>query len=114
VQEVESPQDLVNYEQGFVNKHIVHDENQVSPEIEGTIAEEENAKSELKEPETGPKEIIAGIIDKLDKGKGIQYSMVVEAAQKDGIDPETVESGIKELMDEGRCYEPKIGLLRKV
>ncbi|MDD5616217.1 MAG: DNA-binding protein [Candidatus Methanoperedens sp.] len=84
------------------------------PEIEETIAEEDNAKPELKEPETGPKEIIAGIIDKLDTGKGISYSIVVETAKKAGIDPEIVESGIKELMDEGRCYEPKIGILRKV
>ncbi len=83
-------------------------------EIEETIAEKETAKAELQGPETEPKEIIAGIIDKLDTGKGIQYSMVVEAARKNGIDPETVESGIKELMDEGRCYEPKIGVLRKV
>ncbi|TAN47310.1 MAG: DNA-binding protein [Candidatus Methanoperedens sp.] len=81
---------------------------------EETITVEENAKPELKEPETGPKEIIAGIIDKLDTGKGISYSIVVETAHKAGIDPETVESGIKELMDEGRCYEPKIGVLRKV
>lgn len=111
----EAQQGLVNYEQGFMNQHIVKPEDdQVSPEIEEAVSEEENAKSELKEPETGPKEIIAGIIDKLDTGKGIQYSIVVEAAQKDGIDPETVESGIKELMDEGRCYEPKIGVLRKV
>lgn len=81
---------------------------------EEAIAVEENAKPELKEPETVPREIIAGIIDKLDTGKGISYSIVVETAQKAGIDPEIVESGIKELMDEGRCYEPKIGVLRKV
>jgi len=82
--------------------------------IEETIAEEDTAKAELKEPETEPKEIIAGIIDKLDTGKGISYSTVSDAAQKAGIDPDAVESGIKELMDEGRCYEPKIGVLRKV
>jgi len=81
---------------------------------EEAIAVEENAKPELKEPETVPREIIAGIIDKLDTGKGISYSIVVETAQKAGIDPQIVESGIKELMDEGRCYEPKIGVLRKV
>jgi RPA family protein len=81
---------------------------------EEAIAVEENAKPGLKEPETVPREIIAGIIDKLDTGKGISYSIVVETAQKAGIDPEIVESGIKELMDEGRCYEPKIGVLRKV
>jgi RPA family protein len=84
------------------------------PEIDGAVAVLEIVKPELKVQETGPKEIIAGIIDKLDTGKGISYSIVVEAAQKLGIDPETVESVIKELMDEGRCYEPKIGVLRKV
>lgn len=61
-----------------------------------------------------PKEAIAAIIDKLDTGKGISYSSVVETAMNSGIKPESVEAGIKELMDEGRCYEPKIGVLRKV
>ncbi len=64
--------------------------------------------------EKEPKELIADIIDKLDTGKGVSYSMVVEAAQKTGINSDSIESGIKELMDEGRCYEPKIGVLRKV
>lgn len=90
------------------------DEIKAPPEIEETIAEEEETKAELKEPETEPKEIIAGIIDKLDTGKGISYSTVADAAQKAGIDPDAIESGIKDLMDEGRCYEPKIGVLRKV
>ena len=84
------------------------------PEKEEAVVEGVNEMHELKEEETGPKEMIAGIIDKLDTGKGISYSLVVETAQKAGIDSQTVESGIKELMDEGRCYEPKIGVLRKV
>lgn len=92
--------------------HDIEKKKEPQPEIKGNIAEEESEKPELKEPE--PKEIIAGIIDKLDTGKGIHYSAVVEVAQKSGINPETVESGIKKLMDEGRCYEPKIGVLRKV
>ncbi|MDD5473873.1 MAG: DNA-binding protein [Candidatus Methanoperedens sp.] len=77
---------------------------------------------EIKEPETEvekeeipePKEIIAALIDKMDTGRGISYSSVVEAAQNAAINPESVESGIKELMAEGRCYEPRIGVLRKV
>ncbi|MCZ7398923.1 MAG: hypothetical protein O8C62_04460 [Candidatus Methanoperedens sp.] len=90
------------------------------PEQERKIEEIEEAKSppepvitEIeKTPE--PKEAIAAIIDKLDTGKGISYSSVVETAMNAGIKPESVETGIKELMDEGRCYEPKIGVLRKV
>jgi RPA family protein len=61
-----------------------------------------------------PKEVLAGIIDKLDTGKGIPYAVVVETAISAGIDADSVEVSIKDLMDEGRCYEPKIGVLRKV
>jgi hypothetical protein len=61
-----------------------------------------------------PKEVLAGIIDKLDTGKGIPYAVVVETATSAGIDADSVEASIKDLMDEGRCYEPKIGVLRKV
>ena len=66
-----------------------------------------------KEP-TEPKEILAAIIDELDTGKGTSFSKVIETAQKAGIDVKNVELCLKELMDEGRCYEPKIGVLRKV
>jgi RPA family protein len=72
-------------------------------------------KSEVKEPQQmEPKEMLAAIIDELDTGKGISYSMVVETAQSAGIDSDSVESSIRELMAEGRCYELKIGVLRKV
>lgn len=83
-------------------KGIGYMENKTTPEPE---------KIE-KTPE--PKEDIAAIIDKLDTGKGANYSQVVEKAMEAGIGAEIVESGIKELMEEGRCYEPKIGVLRKV
>ena len=61
-----------------------------------------------------PKEALAAIIDRLDTGKGTSYSGVVDAAVSAGMDFESVETCIKELMAEGRCYEPKIGVLRKV
>jgi len=65
-------------------------------------------------PELEPKEILAAIIDELDTGKGTSFSKVLETAQKAGIDLQSVELSLKELMDEGRCYEPKLGVLRKV
>lgn len=70
-------------------------------------AEEQPVKKE-------PKEMLAAIIDRLDTGKGTTYSQVAETAQSEGLDAESTEAGIKELMAEGRCYEPKIGVLRKV
>jgi RPA family protein len=76
------------------------------------IPEESNTREEP--PQLEPKEILAAIIDELDTGKGTSFSRVIETAQKAGIDAQTVELSLKELMDEGRCYEPKIGVLRKV
>ncbi|MCZ7403217.1 MAG: hypothetical protein O8C61_13425 [Candidatus Methanoperedens sp.] len=71
-------------------------------------------ETKVEPPKPEPKEIIADIIDRLDIGKGTSFSGVIEAAQKAGIGSEIAESAIKDLMDEGRCYEPKIGTLRKV
>ncbi len=75
---------------------------------------ESGVETETEETKKETKEIVAAIIDKLDTGKGISYSGVVETAQSEGISAESVELSIKELMAEGRCYEPKIGVLRKV
>jgi len=90
--------------------------NEVEEIDEVTDASEPQIPVETNEepPKPEPKEIIAGIIDRLDIGKGTSFSGVIEAAQKAGMEAEIAESAIKDLMDEGRCYEPKIGTLRKV
>ncbi len=93
--------------------HEIHE-----PQRDEQKIEEKPAQVILKpvpeEKETEPKEVIAVIIDRLDTGKGTSYAAILEDALSSGIDGESVESGIKELMAEGRCYEPKIGVLRKV
>ncbi len=108
VQVSENPQGSGNepLEQELRMEEIKEEKEEARSPVEPGITETE------KTPE--PKEAIAAIIDKLDTGKGISYSSVVETAMNAGIKPESVEAGIKELMDEGRCYEPKIGVLRKV
>ncbi len=77
------------------------------------VEEKETVEKEIEEI-TDPKEIVAGILDELDTGKGAPYSQVLETALSHGIDADVVEDCIKQLMSEGRCYEPKIGILRKV
>lgn len=74
----------------------------------------ETESPEVEETAKEPKEALMAIIDKLDTGRGTSYDGVIEAASVEGISNEQVESCIKELMAEGRCYEPKIGVLRKV
>ena len=107
---VKNPQGFGNDERRFQEQPAEKPE-QKAEEIKGT--ETESAES-VSETEKEPKEVLAAIIDKLDTGRGTTYSMVVETAQSAGIGAELVELSIKELMAEGRCYEPKIGVLRKV
>ena len=101
----------ITKEQDVPGKNIdefkTHEQNLEEMDIEDIPADAQ------KEP-TEPKEILAAIIDELDTGKGTSFSKVIETAQKAGIDAKSVELSLKELMDEGRCYEPKIGVLRKV
>jgi len=117
IEEKEEPQvnadENRRQEQPF-EKHVQNIEEIKRPEVE---LEKESTPEPVKtsaDKTPEPKEVIASIMDRLDTGKGISYSMIVEAAQSAGINSESIESGIKELMDEGRCYEPKIGVLRKV
>ncbi len=69
---------------------------------------------ESKEEAIEPKEYVANVMEMLDVGNGVQYSDLIEAVRQAKITPEKLESTIKELMSEGRCYEPTIGVLRIV
>ncbi len=83
------------------------------PEKPEVAAETESSEVE-EPPQIEPKEALMAVIDKLDTGRGTSYDAVIDAASVEGISNEQVELAIKELMAEGRCYEPKIGVLRKV
>ncbi|MDI6888329.1 MAG: hypothetical protein QMC78_01360 [Methanocellales archaeon] len=61
-----------------------------------------------------PKEVMFSLLEKMDQGDGIGYLDLINAARKHNLSSDTAESAIRELMDEGRCYEPKIGILKKV
>jgi RPA family protein len=100
----------------MADEQILEEMDRTVEEINEIIKETQiPAEPETKEPhKLEPKEVLAAIIDELDTGKGTSFSKVIETAHAAGMDAETVESSIKELMDEGRCYEPKIGVLRKV
>ena len=79
------------------------------------VEKEDNVAAEPEQEEiVDSKEYVANIMEMLDTGKGAQYSDIVDAVRKVNITTEQLESIIKELMSEGRCYEPKIGVLRTV
>lgn len=56
--------------------------------------------------------IIADIIARMDKGEGVSYEALLDETVKHGYSEAEVERAINALMDSGRCYEPKIGVLK--
>jgi RPA family protein len=56
--------------------------------------------------------IIEDLIKRLDRGDGVYYEALLEASQKLGYDEVAVEKALNALMDGGKCYEPRIGILK--
>jgi RPA family protein len=58
--------------------------------------------------------IIEDLIQRLDRGDGVSYEALLDASQKLGYDEAAVEKTLNALMDGGRCYEPRIGILKLI
>jgi len=54
---------------------------------------------------------ILGLIRSLDKGDG---ALQIEVVRNSGLDIETAEKNIKELLEEGEIYQPKINRLKTI
>lgn len=58
-------------------------------------------------------EVIRGLVDRLDDGKGAPWEDIVAAAAKEKVTEEQVEEALNNLMDRGLIYEPVLGRLKK-
>lgn len=81
--------------------------------LESVIEGEPQVEEEFKEP-LELKEVIFSILSELDKGDGASYEEVINTGEQRGLTEQMIEEALKELMNEGRCYEPRIGILKKV
>lgn len=83
--------------------------------VEPSIIEEPKVGCETSDPEPEePDELVYELMGKLDKGKGVAMLELMKASRQSGLTDPQVDDAVKSLMSEGRCYEPKIGMLRKV
>jgi RPA family protein len=69
-------------------------------------------QTEIEEPkDTKNKESILSLIEKLDEGSGCDYMELIKAA---GLPEDAVESTVNELLEEGLCFEPRPGKIKKL
>ena len=70
------------------------------PAEEGAPAEKESSKEKLLK-----------IIAENDPGEGCEYQTLID---KSGMDEDSIDAAIQELLDEGSCFEPKPGKIKKL
>ena len=79
-----------------------------------------NALSTIVEPvateggEIGLDEVVIETVDRLDTGEGAKRDDILDVLRNSGYEPEAAEAAINALLSEGRCYEPKIGMLKTI
>lgn len=66
--------------------------------------------------ENGPdiEEFLVEIMKEMDEGKGVDYGALIDLAQERGISEKTVEEAVGSMLSNGKCYEPRIGIIRIV
>lgn len=62
------------------------------------------------QPKDQSRETVMKIINDMDKGGGVRYADIFE---KSDLPEKTVESVVGNLLEEGICYEPRPGILKK-
>jgi len=77
-------------------------------EIDGMI---ETLGEKEKKKEHDHKPMLMELIEKLDKGKGIEIKRLLEESK---IDENSFKEAVGELLSDGIWYEPKPGVVKKV
>ena len=95
-------------------KRLMQERHHIEPErVEAIIASEELGEEEAeksKDTEESKKKILE-IIEKLDSGEGADYTDIIEES---GLDEQTIDPIINELLSDGVCFEPKPGRIKKL
>ncbi|MCD6368072.1 MAG: hypothetical protein J7L45_03240 [Candidatus Aenigmarchaeota archaeon] len=83
----------------------------ISEEVVESIVESEEVDEEEIEDRKSMKDKVLEIIDMLDDGTGAEYSQVISES---GLDENEVEEIINELLNDGICYEPRPGKIKRL
>ena len=88
-------------------KRLMKEMHNIEPsEVEAILSASPEQTDSKKE-----KEKILSLIAEFDSGEGCEYTMLIENS---GSEEDVVESAVSELLEEGSCFEPKPGKIKKI
>ena len=83
-------------------------------EVESIMESQETFAEDISKAEadkTAIKQRVLELIAKYDAGEGCDYGQLIETA---GLEENVLDSMIQELLDEGTCFEPRPGKIKKL
>jgi len=91
-----------------LKKYLIKKHEFDEKDIEGVL---ESFRGKERKKERDYKPMLLELIDKLDKGKGIEIIKLLEESK---IKENVFQEAVNELVTDGICYEPKPGVVKKV
>jgi RPA family protein len=88
---------------------LLKERENISEEELESILQTEHA--EVPEIKADNKEFVLNLIEKLDTGQGCDYSELLETSK---LPEEVIDSVVNELLEEGSCFEPRPGKIKKL
>ena len=73
------------------------------------ISEDETASMAVQKDDN--KEKVLEFIEKLDKGEGCEYADLISGS---GLTEDVIDAAVNELLNEGTCFEPRPGKIKKL
>jgi hypothetical protein len=98
---------------GVATEDTTNAEKEIFDEQRGEIAPSKELFVE-KETLARNKECVLLALSELDAGSGLPYDRLIEILGAQDLAEDEVEEAVQGLMDEGKCYEPKLGILKLI
>ncbi len=93
-------------------KKVMYERFAVQPQdVEAILQTVDVEEEHEEEPDKRAKDTLLKFIAELDQGEGCDYS---ELLTKSGLKEDIIDSTINELLEEGVCFEPKPGKIKKL
>ncbi|AEH60312.1 conserved hypothetical protein [Methanosalsum zhilinae DSM 4017] len=70
--------------------------------------------TEAESPKDINEKIILRILNEMDQGRGVIYEKLMDTAKQHGLSEEQIDEATSSVLSKGKCYEPRIGILKPV
>jgi len=92
-------------------KKLLKEFNISGEETESILQSQEEPQEEKTSTDSDVKQKILDMIERLDSGDGCDYSLLIEQS---GLSENALDAVVEELLDDGSCFEPRPGKIKKL